>query len=75
MHQGINKHQRNSKIIFWTALVIGALTVILANIVFWDHLVRLLHIPLLVSGLLLLFNAYYKDRILRRVQKYDRRHV
>ena len=121
MHDSIKKHHRNSKIIFWIALVIGAITVIpliifltgtfisegidpdidfklleefgllafflcevfiagsliislfknkigaflvilfviLANIAFWDHNVRLLHIPLLISGLMLIFLAHY----------------
>ena len=132
MHSSIEKHQRNSKIIFWIALVIGALTiipfiiflagtyisgrfdpdidfkllesleilafflcevfiagsliislfknkigaflvilfVILANIAFRENLVRLLHIPLLISGLLLIFHAYYKDWILKDDSRY-----
>ena len=132
MHDRTKKHQRNSKIIFWIALVIGALTiipliifltgtfisnridpdidvkllelpeilafflcevfiagsliislfknkigaflvilfVILANIAFREPLVRLLHIPMLISGLLLIFHAYYKDWILKDDSRY-----
>jgi len=132
MHDSIKKHQRNSKIILWIALVIGALAiipfiiflagtyisgrfdpdidfkllesleilafflcevfiagsliislfknkigaflvilfVILANIAFRENLVRLLHIPLLISGLLLIFHAYYKDWILKDDSRY-----
>ena len=59
-----------SFIISWKKSRIGAFLVIafviLANILFWDKNVRLLHIPLLLSGLLILFYSYYREWILKK---------
>ena len=41
--------------------------IILANIFFWDTNGLKVHIPLILSSLLLLFYAYYKEWIMKRI--------